>query len=530
MRMRSLATLRRFNVLAATLCVGALVQMACSDSPTAATLTDAGSRSDAAVDPGQTADSGVGDAAKQSCKGTTCSSAPPKACLDAQTLRTYAAAGTCENDVCSYSHTDTKCANGCVSGACIGEPCAGVVCNTPPSATCTGAATLKSYGAAGTCSGGTCSYAATTTSCLCRAGACAVLPAASSIAANAAKHMCITTQGGVNCWGDNTESQLGNRSTQWSAVPVDSGLGLAVAVAVGWNSTCALTTAGGVKCLGANFFGGLGNGTTVSSQTPVDVVGLSSGVSAISAGAEFACALTVQGGVKCWGYNNNGMLGNNSFVNAVAPVDVVGLSSGVVAISGHFAHTCAVTSAGAVFCWGDATYGKLGTGGPRSPVPGQVVGISSGAVSVTTANQHSCALMSNGTVKCWGYNQNGQLGDGVVSEKSLTPVDVSDLTDAISVSAGMYNTCAVTSSGAVKCWGGNSFKQLGNDSAVVQSNVPVEVQGLGGPASQISVGEYFACAVMTTGTVKCWGRNANGTLGNNMSATAAVPTTVYGYP
>jgi hypothetical protein len=105
-------------------------------------------------------------------------------------------------------------------------------------------------------------------------------------------------------------------------------------------------------------------------------VGLSSGVVAISAGMNYTCALTSGGVVKCWGYNLDGELGNNSTTESRVPVDVVGLSTGVVAISSDGMHTCAITSAGRATCWGDNANGQLGNNSTTdSLVPVDVVGL-----------------------------------------------------------------------------------------------------------------------------------------------------------
>ena len=235
-------------------------------------------------------------------------------------------------------------------------------------------------------------------------------------------------------------------------------------VATGEYHTCAITDAGGVRCWGANFYSQLGAAPSTNSTVPVDVPGLSSGIVSLSAGWASTCALTASGGVKCWGYNSNGQLGNNSMTDSSSPVDVTGLSSDVVAISVGNYHACALTTVCGVKCWG-VDYANLNglQGNPstsESPVPVDIVGLSSGVAAVSVGGDHSCVLTSAGGVKCWGFNANGQLGNNS-TEDSPVPVDVVGLSSGVvAVSAGDGHTCALTSAGGVQCWGLDNMGEL----------------------------------------------------------------------
>lgn len=316
-------------------------------------------------------------------------------------------------------------------------------------------------------------------------------------------HMCaITSSGGVKCWGANWQGQLGDGTADDSYTPVDVvGLGSGVIrIAGGDNHTCVLTGGGGVKCWGANDMGQLGDGTTTSSNTPVDVVGLSSGVVALGAGMWHTCAATSSGGVKCWGH----------IVDHPTPVDVAGLSDVVDVTAGLF-HSCALTSGGKVKCWGP----------DLSPVAIPGLG---GVTALVTAAAHDCVITSGGGVKCWGMNSYGQLGDGTTTDRSA-PVDVVGLGSGVSmVALGVEFSCAAVG-GGVKCWGWDSMGQLGTG-RISNRYLPMDVIGLTNGLSAISAADGHTCALTNSGGVKCWGENFGGKLGDGSYMQRSTPADV----
>ena len=343
-------------------------------------------------------------------------------------------------------------------------------------------------------------------------------------------HTCgLTVSGGVKCWGDNGYGQLGDgNSLTFSATPVQvSGLASAVsAIAAGESHTCVLTASGGVRCWGNNGSGQLGNNTTVASYVPVQVSGLESGVSAIAASENHTCVLMTAGGVQCWGFNLYGQLGDGSTTNRTVPVPVSGLASAVRAISVGGNNTCVLTTSGVVKCWGSNDVGQLGNGTTSdSALPVPVNGLASGVSAIAVGVNHTCVLPTTGGVKCWGDNGSGQLGDGT-TEASHVPVLVSGLaSDIISAIALGYNhTCVLTNMGEMKCWGANSFGQLGNDAIDNNSLTPTPVSGLANGLSAIAAGAFHTCALTTSGEVKCWGNNTMGQLGNGTKSNSPFPT------
>jgi alpha-tubulin suppressor-like RCC1 family protein len=337
----------------------------------------------------------------------------------------------------------------------------------------------------------------------------------------------VTTAGAVKCWPftnisvDGTEDVIGGSPTAQPVPGLSSGIS---AVASGFgNHKCVVTATGGAKCWGNNTYGQLGGSDTsrVGISGPMayqpnatDVVGLASGVKAVAVGDEFTCALTTAGGVKCWGRNLWGMLGNNSTTNSIIPVDVTGLTSGVTAISAGIAHACALTAGGGAKCWGENQGSQLGDGtsNNNSLTPVDVFGLSTGVTAISAGQRHSCALTTGGGVKCWGFNVYGQIGDGTSGVDQMLrpiPVDVFGLSTGVTaISLGSWHTCALTVGGGVKCWGLNEYGQLGDNSTATGRARPVDVVGLTSGVKAVAAGWTHTCAATTSGGVKCWGQGS----------------------
>jgi alpha-tubulin suppressor-like RCC1 family protein len=262
------------------------------------------------------------------------------------------------------------------------------------------------------------------------------------------------------------------------------------------------------------------------------------GVIAIAAGLNHNAALLSDGTVECWGDNTFAALGDGTSTGpetcangnpcAMTPVPVSGLT-GATAVTAGLGHACALLSGGTVECWGYNEYGELGDGmskGPQTCVVGSCsttpVAVSglSGVTAIAAGYDHTCALLPGGTVACWGDSEQGELGDGAAGPGtctamqacSTTPVAVSGLSGVTAIAAGGKHTCALLSGGTVKCWGDNDYGELG-DGTIDQSATPVAVSGLTG-AIAIAAGAEQTCALLSDGTVVCWGDNSYGELGD----------------
>jgi alpha-tubulin suppressor-like RCC1 family protein len=270
----------------------------------------------------------------------------------------------------------------------------------------------------------------------------------------------------------------------------------------------------------------------------VTVAGLLNGV-AITAGLQHSCALTVDGRGHCWGNNGSGQMGDGTTGGERHTQVVVGSSlANGVAISAGSQHTCALQADGAAKCWGSDSFGQLGDGTfvidgiGETPTPVLAATGTFTARDIAAGRNHTCAVRANGTIACWGANDSGQIGDGTMGDNKLTPVNVPNLANVVAIAAGVAHTCAVLASGTARCWGLNAFGQLGSNTPSSISPTPTAVTGLGrvvAIAAGGTLGSSHTCALQADGKVLCWGSNNVGQLGVGFVSTpSSAPVPVPG--
>ncbi|HJR49488.1 MAG TPA: hypothetical protein VJ794_00195, partial [Gemmatimonadales bacterium] len=343
-------------------------------------------------------------------------------------------------------------------------------------------------------------------------------------------HSCGLTPGGqVYCWGANNAGQLGDDNAPVGSdtpVPVAGGH-VFQALSVGYVHNCALESGGQAYCWGSNIQGQLGDGNTgVDSDMPVPVTG-GHAFASISAGGDHTCALTSAGEAYCWGENFYGGLGDgNAPTDSDMPVLVLG-GHVFESISAGLVHTCAVASTGIGYCWGSNGKGRLGNGnaGIDSPTPTPVAG---GHLfhSISAGGLHTCGLTTAAAVYCWGYGLSGQLGNGNAGIDQDIPVLVLGGHPFESVDTGDEHTCGVVSGGDAYCWGNDGLGQLGDGSGPPFTDVPSLVSG-GHAFQAVSAGERHSCGLSPIGVARCWGGNQDGRLGDgNAPFGSGVPVEV----
>jgi len=347
---------------------------------------------------------------------------------------------------------------------------------------------------------------------------------ATQVSAGSSHTIALRANGTVTAWGYNGPGQLGDGTTTESAAPVPvSGLTNVVAVDAGYEHNLALLGNGTVMAWGDNYFGELGVGssefagggpescgsTSPCSKVPIQVPGLSD-VVAIDAGYRSSVALLGNGTVMAWGYDYYGILGNGTGTEtgcecADHPVPVPGVSGAVDISAEH--HGMALLANGTVTAWGQDTDGQIGNGTDFEVPPpnclcvvaASVVGLSGPVRQISAGGYHSVALLGSGIAQAWGYDYEGELGNGSTTEEGCTCIPaagspVLGLAGAQMVAAGEYHSVALLGDGSVRGWGSNTEGQVG-DGTEEDRSAPVPASGVAG-ASEVAAGEGTSFALI----------------------------------
>jgi alpha-tubulin suppressor-like RCC1 family protein len=287
-----------------------------------------------------------------------------------------------------------------------------------------------------------------------------------------------------------------------------------------------------VWCWGDNGNGNLGDGSFLNQNHPVQaVLGAGAGATMIAAGGATTCAALSDDSLKCWGKGNSGQIGNNAKLlsnGTPAYVSSVPALFPVAHLEIGGAHTCAISALGAAWCWGQFASGRLGTSVQSVALnPSATASLGGLASTIAAGGAHTCVLLVIGSVTCFGSNSTGQIGLTPGTSPNPTPTVVTLETTATSVSAGEEFTCVLLSTAGVHCFGDNTVGQLGSGSIGSARETPGVVTGLTGTVVDVTAGASHACAVMSTGQVRCWGLNDQGQLGigSKVTATAAIAIT-----
>ena len=372
-----------------------------------------------------------------------------------------------------------------------------------------------------------------------------------SVATGGAHTCALTASGAAYCWGRGESGQLGvpvptttcmtdAGSFPCLKTPGQVGGGLAfVQLAAGGAHTCGLTNDGSAYCWGSNRNGQLGDNSTATRNAPT-LVATELKFASIDAGTQHTCALTREGTAYCWGSNGRGQIGDGTTNTRFAPVAVTGGHTFRVIAAGGFTvgHTCAVTTSGNAYCWGDNERGQLGTGTggfgdedlTSHPIPAPVSTELTFTAVTAGLGRHTCGFTDTGDAYCWGENTFGALGNESTEDSSV-PASVSGLYDFVQLVAGGFigHTCGITAedTGFAYCWGENETGQVGDGSTFDRLRPSAVAGGL--TFTRLDAGFRHTCGSTSSG-LYCWGSGGAGQLGTNSTDRSAVPKKVLGQP
>ncbi len=397
-----------------------------------------------------------------------------------------------------------------------------------------------------------------------------------AIASGSSHNLALLADGTVRAWGYNAEGELGDGSWENRSRPVTvSGLSEVVSVAARDHISMAITRDGDLWAWGRNSDGQLGIGNNGPANEPVPVALQEGPVIAVALGTGHGAALLADGAVWTWGRGGNGQLGNGTYNDSLWPVPVSDMNDAVSVAAGHnhvlvrrrngsvwgwgsdpqgalgdgvanhshnrpvassgfsprgparlaagYRHSLAVHHDGSVWSWGRNTNGELGDGGGDRAQP-QMIWTYPPARQVAAGNQHSALLDRNGALWQWGSDLFGELGMGSSGGVFPTPVQLT-VPPLRSVSKGSFANAGITEDGRVFTWGPDTYGQLGDGQPGGTGHPPGQVSGLEAVMT-VAAGGQHVLALLADGTLRAWGRNQFGQLGDASLVNRSQPVVV----
>jgi len=331
-------------------------------------------------------------------------------------------------------------------------------------------------------------------------------------------HTCgITTAKSLYCWGYNTSGQTGDgtvNTPRLSAHRVGAA-GVWTSVDAGSAHTCGITTAKSLYCWGNNGAGQTGDGTINHPRLSLHRVGAAGVWTTVAAGRLHTCGITTAKNLYCWGYNGYGQTGDGTANTPRLTLHRVGAAGVWRSVAAGDTHTCGITSAKNLYCWGNNGFGQTGDGTTTSPrLSLHRVGAAGVWTSVSAGDFHTCGITAAKSLYCWGNNFNGQTGDGTVNTPRLSLHRVGAAGVWTRVDAGAGHTCGITSAKSLYCWGYNGFGQTG-DGTTTNPRLSLHRVGAAGVWTRVDAGGGHTCGITTAKNLYCWGHNQFGQTGDD---------------
>ncbi len=345
-------------------------------------------------------------------------------------------------------------------------------------------------------------------------------------------HVCaIKEDDTLHCWGGNAQGQLGDGTTtdRLTQTPVSGG-GTWKSVDTGYSHTCGIKSDDTLWCWGENDYGQIGDNTSGTNRLIPTAISGGGRWKQVNTGLYYSCGIKSDDTLHCWGRNTDGRTGQNTTTgNTLVPA---GISGGGIwkRVGTGDSDACGIKSDDTLWCWGNNFRGQVGDGTTsQRSVPTAVSGGGSWKFAMLGYN-HSCGIKSDDTLWCWGNNNSGRTGLGTSSGSTLVPTQISGGGTWKRVDAAQYNgafSCGVKSDDTLWCWGSNNLGQLGDPAKPFGTTVPNPVAA-GGTWKDVKVAQYTSCGLKTDNSIRCWGSNNFGILGDGTSDRVFTPMPISG--